>query len=232
VEVLKHEEINGSASEEPANIPQSTGNSLLIMPTASICSFPASEALLADPGLVRSSLQLLAGCDGVLSIYQGIDTEGKTGFITAEFTSYKAFKNLTDINTETYNNIIDGLKPAMAGPRQTIHIESKTSPSTAFSAPITGVCQLNIRGEYTTEEIAKVGERTSEVVMKAEGSHNPPAWGEAAQKPGTWGVVVGWDNIEAYTKFREQEAGAKVFSEILSMGEMILHHVKFEKFVA
>jgi len=197
------------------------------MPTVSICSFPASEAFLADHDLVRSALQVLAGCDGVLSVYQGIDTDGKTGFIAAESTSYKAYKNVA--GTETYNNIMDGLKPAMAGPRQSIHFESKNSPSAAFGAPITRICLINSKDEYTTEQVL---ERIGDMRTKIEGLINPAAFGESAQKPGTWGAVGGWESAEAYTKFREQEMGAKMFAEVFSLGETTVHQVKFEKFVA
>jgi len=180
--------------------------------------------------MIRWALKIIAECDGVLSVHQGIDTDGKTGFITVESTSYKAYKNVA--GTEKYNNVMEGLKTAMAGPWQTIHIESKTSPSAAFDAPITGVCELNLKDGYTPEQIAKVAERMDELVMAAEGSRKPTAYGEAVQKPGTWGAIAGWDSAEAYKNFREQEARVKIMGEILTMCEMTIHQVKFNKFSA
>ena len=88
------------------------------------------------------------------------------------------------------------MKPAMAGPLQTLHVEVKTDPTTALEAPVTDITIVDIKDGKTFEDIKPLGEAIDANCHLLKGTHIPSSWGPVIQDRQKIGVAAGWDSVE------------------------------------
>ena len=108
--------------------------------------------------------------------------------------SFDHYKKLTE--SAGFPDLIESMKPAMAGPLQTLHAEVKTDPTTALEAPVTEVTIVSIKEGKTFEDVRPLGEALDASCHLLKGNHVPSSWGPVVQDVQKIGVAVGWDSVE------------------------------------
>ncbi|KDR82912.1 hypothetical protein GALMADRAFT_57639 [Galerina marginata CBS 339.88] len=200
------------------------------MPILEIGFFPASEALLANNEITQAELEFVAKSEGCISVYYGIDVDGnKTAFMGAIWESFDHYKKV--VESPEFPATMEALKPAMAGPLTSLHVECEADPTSALEAPVTEITLAKLKDGKTHEELKPLADAICDNAHLAKGAHPPVAWGPFIQKPGEYGVAVGWDSVEDHIKLADNPPYDKFLPSLFEMADMTVNHVKFKKLV-
>jgi hypothetical protein len=149
-----------------------------------------------------------------------------------------------------FPDLVESMKPAMAGPLHILHAEVKTDPTTALEAPVTEVTIVDIK-EGTFEDIKPLGEAIDANAHLLKGTHIPSSWGRSIQDCQKIGVAVGWDSVEvssigsllswqsilnhlavqAHAAMPGIPPFSQIFAKMSELADLTTCHVKFKKLV-
>lgn len=196
------------------------------MPVVEIVWWQASEALLADPEIIKPSLEYISKVDGCLGIYSGLaEEDNKTvyGFIVWETLEH----HQALINHPEYPAIL-GLAPSVDGELKLHHVGFTKEFVPALTAPTTEILGITLKEGKTKEDLYKIlGSLATKI--EAENKHGPVTWGQTVEDPQKFWLTIGWDSVKAHMAIVGEPSILADVTILRSTADLIMFHASLKK---
>ncbi|KAF8215210.1 hypothetical protein K438DRAFT_1561914 [Mycena galopus ATCC 62051] len=165
------------------------------MPAIQITTFPVSDSFVANPDVMKDALSVITGAEGYQSSFYGPQVEDKkTAYFISVWETYAHREKLD--GTPQYGQLIEKLKPAVAGPLVRDHIDVTVDPTAALSAPAVAFVTFTLKSGESVEKLTALVGEFAKSLDGTGGVHAPTAWGQSAENKDKVLVITGWDSLE------------------------------------
>lgn len=96
-----------------------------------------------------------------------------------------------------YPDLIQALKPAVAGKLDMQHVEFDIDFAAALEAPVTEIAIFKLKPDTSRDKFLSIFKNLREEIIKGESCHSV-IWGESKENSGTFVLMIGWDSIQVY----------------------------------
>ncbi|KAF5311687.1 hypothetical protein D9611_009433 [Ephemerocybe angulata] len=205
------------------------------MPYIQIISFPASDALQADPALAKESAEIISAKEGLISAWMGFQVEdSKIAYLISVWTSPDAHEKLKA--SPEFPRLQSNLKENLfAGPPTFDFVELDQDHTHTFEAPYTRFGILKTKDGQSKEEVRSqlVALKDLSISQAFKGAHHPAGLGELVGKPGSFITLSGWDSPEGYGNAAASDAGKPAVAKLIDLADRVsVAHVQLRKYKA
>ncbi|EPQ52516.1 hypothetical protein GLOTRDRAFT_140239 [Gloeophyllum trabeum ATCC 11539] len=190
--------------------------------------FAASEAYQKDNTIVNGLVDILNKTPGKINTFHGPQVEDPNkGYLFVNWESLEHHKAL--MASPDYPTLVEGLKPALAGDYELVHVKFDKDPTPALSAPVTEVVAIQIKEGKSEDELKKLLEQGAKIQLPGVvGS----TYGPIIEKPGCYIMAVGWPSVEEHQAARQtkSEESTKVLGGVLELADFKVGHAKLTKY--
>ncbi|KAK7048584.1 hypothetical protein R3P38DRAFT_2870280 [Favolaschia claudopus] len=193
-----------------------------------ITSFPASDAFIANPEIVKEPMELIKTADGYKGSVYGIKVEDKrTGYLVSIWESFEHREKLSQ--NPAFAGFGDKVKAALNGPLVRDHFDFSGSLEPALSAPIVEIVTFTLKPGASVEKLTSILAEVQKAGGGAPGLQGPAIMGQSVEDPSKLFVIVGWDSVEAHTTYVSQNPQAALRDQIFALAEPAIAHINAQK---